>query len=41
VAKFHATGEPPIEALAHAVGLCTRAVRNLDLLIDELHRRLR
>ena len=41
VAKLHATGEAPIEALAHAVGLCTRAVRNLDLLIDELHRRLR
>jgi hypothetical protein len=41
VAKLHATGVPPIEALAHAVGLCTRAVRNLDLLIDELHRRLR
>jgi hypothetical protein len=41
VANLHATGELPIEALARAVGLCTRAVRNLDLLIDELHRRLR
>jgi hypothetical protein len=41
VAKLHATGQPPIDALAHAVGLCTRAVRNLDLLVDELHRRLR
>jgi hypothetical protein len=41
VAALHATGQPPIEALAHATALCTRAVRNLDLLIDELHRRLR
>jgi len=35
------TGQPPIEALARATALCTRAVRNLDDLIDELHRRLR
>ena len=41
VAALHATGQPPIEALAHAVALCTRAVRNLDVLIDEVHRRLR
>ena len=41
VAALHATGQPPIEALAHATALCTRAVRNLDQLIDELHRRLR
>lgn len=41
VAALHATGHPPIEALAHATGLCTRVVRNLDGLIDELHRRLR
>jgi uncharacterized protein (DUF1778 family) len=41
VAALHATGQPPIEALAHATALCTRAVRNLDDLIDELHRRLR
>ena len=41
VAALHSTGQPPIEALAHATALCTRAVRNLDLLIDELHRRLR
>ena len=41
VAALHATGQPPIESLAHATALCTRAVRNLDLLIDELHRRLR
>jgi hypothetical protein len=41
VAALHSTGHPPIEALAHATGLCTRAVRNLDGLVDELHRRLR
>jgi uncharacterized protein (DUF1778 family) len=41
VAALHSTGHPPMEALAHAVALCARAVRNLDLLIDELHRRLR
>ncbi len=41
VAALHATGQPPIEALAHASALCTRAVRNLDQLVDELHRRLR
>jgi hypothetical protein len=41
VAALHATSHPPIEALAHATGLCTWAVRNLDGLIDELHRRLR
>ena len=41
VAALHATGQPPLEALAHATALCTRAVRNLDLLIDDLHRRLR
>lgn len=41
VAALHATGQPPIEALAHATALCTRAVRNLDQLIDDLHRRLR
>jgi hypothetical protein len=41
VAALHATGQPPIEALEHATALCTRAVRNLDQLVDELHRRLR
>jgi uncharacterized protein (DUF1778 family) len=41
VAALHATGQAPIEALAHASALCTRAVRNLDQLVDELHRRLR
>jgi hypothetical protein len=41
VAAWHSTGHPSIEAMAHAVALCTRAVRNLDGLIDELHRRLR
>jgi uncharacterized protein (DUF1778 family) len=41
VAALHATGQPPIEALSHATALCTRAVRNVDGLIDELHRRLR
>ena len=41
VAALHATGQPPIEAVAHATALCTRAVRNLDGLIDEVHRRLR
>jgi hypothetical protein len=41
VAALHSTGQAPVEALAHATALCTRAVRNLDRLIDELHRRLR
>jgi hypothetical protein len=41
VAALHSTGQPPVEALAHAVALCARAVRNVDELIDELHRRLR
>jgi hypothetical protein len=41
VAALHSTGHPPVEALGHATALCTRAVRNLDGLIDELHRRLR
>jgi len=41
VAALHSTGQPPIEALAHATGLCTRAVLHLDGLVDELHRRLR
>jgi hypothetical protein len=41
VAALHSTGQAPVEALAHAVALCTRAVRSLDGLIDELHRRLR
>jgi uncharacterized protein (DUF1778 family) len=41
VTALHATGQPPIEALARATALCTRAVRNLDGLIDDLHRRLR
>jgi hypothetical protein len=41
VAALHATGHPPIEALAQATSLCARAVRNLDGLIDEVHRRLR
>jgi hypothetical protein len=41
VAALHATGHPPIETLVHATGLCTRAVRSLDGLIDEVHRRLR
>ena len=41
VAALHATGQPPVEALAHATALCTRAVRNLDGLINGLHRRLR
>ena len=41
VAALHSTGQPPIEALARATGLCTRAVGNLDGLVDELHRRLR
>jgi hypothetical protein len=41
VAKLHATGHPPIGELADAVALCKQAVRNLDLLIDEVHRRLR
>ena len=41
VTALHSTGQPPIEALARATALCTRAVRNLDGLIDDLHRRLR
>ena len=41
VAKFHATGQPPIAALTHAVELSMRAVRNVDDLVNELHRRLR
>jgi hypothetical protein len=41
VAALHATGQPPIEALTHATSLCARAVRHLDSLIDEVHRRLR
>jgi hypothetical protein len=41
VAALHSTGHPPMDALAHAVALCTRAVRNVDGLVDELHRRLR
>jgi hypothetical protein len=41
VARQHATGEAPNDALLHAVVLCGRAVRNLDALIDEAHRRLR
>jgi hypothetical protein len=41
VAALHATGQPPTEALSGAVALCARAVRNLDSLIDEVHRRLR
>ena len=40
VAALNATGEAP-EWLGHAVALCVRAVRNLDGLIDEVHRRLR
>jgi hypothetical protein len=40
VARLHATGEAPVDALLHAVALCGRAVRNLDALIDEAHRRL-
>jgi hypothetical protein len=31
VTKFHAAGEPPMDALAHAVALYMRAVHNLDL----------
>ena len=38
VATLNATGHPPIEALGYAGSICTRAVRNLDLLVDELHR---
>jgi hypothetical protein len=41
VAKLHTTGEAPTDALTHAVVLCGRAVRHLDALIDEVHRRLR
>jgi hypothetical protein len=41
VAKLHTTSHPPIDELAEAVALCGQAVRNLDLLIDEMHRRLR
>jgi uncharacterized protein (DUF1778 family) len=41
VAALHASGYPPTEALTHATSLCTSAVRNLDELIDEVHRRLR
>lgn len=40
VAALHATGEQP-DWLGHAVALCTRAVRHLDGLIDDVHRRLR
>jgi uncharacterized protein (DUF1778 family) len=41
VAAVHSTGQPPAEALSHAVALCGRAVRHLDSVIDEVHRRLR
>jgi uncharacterized protein (DUF1778 family) len=41
VARLHTLGQPPNEALTHATGLCTRAVQNMDLLINELHQRLR
>jgi hypothetical protein len=41
VVALHATGQAPAEALAHAVALCERAVRHLDGLIDQVHRRLR
>jgi hypothetical protein len=41
VAALHSTGQPPTEALAHAMALTTRAVRNLDGLIGEVHKRLR
>ena len=41
VAALHATGHPPVEALAHATRLCGRAVQHLEGLIDEVHRRLR
>jgi hypothetical protein len=41
VAALHSTGRAPMDALAHAVALCARAVRNVDGLVDELHRRLR
>ena len=41
VTALHSTGTPPVEALASAVALCSRAVRRVDELIDELHRRLR
>ena len=40
VAVLHANGEAP-EWLGHAVALCSRAVRNLDGLADDIHRRLR
>jgi hypothetical protein len=41
VARLHGTGGVQIDALLHEVVLCRRAVRNLDALIDEAHRRLR
>ena len=41
VATLHATDHPPIEALTHAAALYSRAVRNVDGLVDELHKRLR
>ena len=41
VAALHSTDQPPVEALTHAVALCARAVRSVDELIDEVHRRLR
>jgi hypothetical protein len=41
VAKLHATGQLPLDALTHAAELWSRAVGNLDALIDEVHRRLR
>jgi hypothetical protein len=41
VAASHSTGQPPTDALSHAVALCARAVQNLDSLIDEVHLRLR
>jgi hypothetical protein len=40
-ARLHATGEAPIDALTRAVVLCGRAVRNIDALIDDVHRLLR
>jgi hypothetical protein len=41
VAKLHTTGESQIDALAHAVVFCGRAVRNVDALIDQVHELLR
>jgi uncharacterized protein (DUF1778 family) len=41
VAALHSMGQPPADALVHAVALCVRAVRTLDELIGEVHRRLR